>query len=103
MIKKWLETVGQTAAKLARFAWEQFKRFWFNIAVPWLKEPLTLRRAVKLLGIAFVFGVLFVAFLFFIFSFGLPTVESLKDYKPSSWRPKTRVSTSTRASITAAF
>jgi penicillin-binding protein 1A len=79
MIKKWLET----AAKLARFAWELFKRFWFNTAVPWLKEPLTLRRAVKLLGIALVSGILFVAFLFFIFSFGLPTMESLKDYKPS--------------------
>ena len=33
--------------------------------------------------IAFAVGVLFVAFLFFILSFGLPTVESLKDYKPS--------------------
>src|SRR6266511_642912 len=83
MMKKWLETARETAAKLARFAWEQFKRFWFNIAVPWLKAPLTLRRALKLLVIAFVSGVLFVAFLFFIFSYGLPTVESLKDYKPS--------------------
>ena len=82
MMKKWLGITLEAAAKPARFAWEQFKIFWFTIAVPWLKD-LTPGKALKLLGIAFVSGVLFVAFLFFIFSFGLPTVESLKDYKPS--------------------
>src|SRR3990172_1577208 len=82
MRKKWLGTTRETAAKLVRFAWEQFKIFWFTIAVPWLKA-LTPGKALKLLGIAFVAGVLFVVFLFFILSFGLPTVESLKDYKPS--------------------
>ncbi len=42
------------------------------------------RKALKLLGIAFVAGVLLVALVFFYFSFGLPTVEALKDYKPSA-------------------
>jgi penicillin-binding protein 1A len=82
MMKKWFETVGARAVKLIRFAWEQFKIFWFTTGVPWLKN-FTPGKALKLLGIAFVGGVLFVAFLFFFFSFGLPTVESLKDYKPS--------------------
>ncbi|HEY6011851.1 MAG TPA: PBP1A family penicillin-binding protein [Nitrospirota bacterium] len=67
---------------LGRFAWEKFKVFWFSIAVPWLRD-FTPKKALKLLPFALLAGVLFVAFLFFIFSFGLPTVESLKDYKPS--------------------
>jgi penicillin-binding protein 1A len=62
--------------------WEKFKVFWFTIAVPWV-NGLTPWKALKLLAVAFAAGVLFVAFLFFILSFGLPTVESLKDYKPS--------------------
>jgi len=82
MMKKILEKVIEVLKKASLFAWEKFKVFWFTIAVPWLKA-LTPLKALKLLGIAFVSGVLFVAFLFFIFSFGLPTVESLKDYKPS--------------------
>ncbi len=82
MMKKWLQTIIETARNASRYSWEQFKVFWFTIAVPWLKE-LTPKKALKLLGIALVSGVLFVALLFFIFSFGLPTVESLKDYKPS--------------------
>jgi penicillin-binding protein 1A len=67
---------------LSRLAWEKFKVFWFTIAVPWV-NALTPKKALKLLAIAFVAGVLFIAFLFFVLSFGLPTVESLKDYKPS--------------------
>jgi penicillin-binding protein 1A len=63
-------------------AWDRIKAFWFTAAVPWLKA-LTPVKALVLAGIAFVAGVLFVALLFFILSFGLPTVESLKDYKPS--------------------
>ena len=62
--------------------WERFKNFWFNIAVPWF-HALTPRKALKLLGIACVAGVLVLVALFFILSFNLPTVESLKDYKPS--------------------
>jgi penicillin-binding protein 1A len=78
MMKKWFEKMKE----VFRLAWEQFKVFWFTIAVPWL-NALTPRKALKLLALAFVGGVLFVAFLFFVLSFGLPTVESLKDYKPS--------------------
>ncbi len=78
MLKKWFEKMKE----LSRSAWEKFKVFWFTRAVPWLKA-LTPMKALKLLAVAFVAGVLFVAFLFFILSFGLPTVESLKDYKPS--------------------
>jgi penicillin-binding protein 1A len=81
MMKQWLKKIRETAAKASQFAWERFKVFWFAVAVPWLKG-LTPGKAVKLLGIAFVSGILFLAFLFYIFSFGLPTVESLKDYKP---------------------
>ena len=57
-------------------------KMWFGIIVPWLKV-LTPWKALRLLAAAFVAGVLFVALMFFILSFGLPTVESLKDYKPS--------------------
>ena len=78
MLKKWFEKMKE----LSRLAWEKFKVFWFTIAVPWL-QALTPKKALKLLAIAFVAGVLFVAFLFYVLSFGLPTVESLKDYKPS--------------------
>jgi penicillin-binding protein 1A len=78
MMKKWFEKMKE----LSRLAWEKFKVFWFTIAVPWL-NALTPRKALKLLAVAFVAGVLFVAFLFFVLSFGLPTVDALKDYKPS--------------------
>ncbi len=78
MLKTWVGTIK----KAFLFAWEKFKVFWFTIAVPWLND-FTPKKALKLLPFAILAGVLFVAFLFFIFSFGLPTVESLKDYKPS--------------------
>ncbi len=82
MMKQWFEKFLSAAKKIGLFAWEKFKVFWFTIAVPWL-NALTPRKALKLMGIAFVCGVLFILFLFFVLSFGLPTVESLKDYKPS--------------------
>jgi penicillin-binding protein 1A len=82
MLKQWSQKLLDAIKKLSLFAWEKFKVFWFTIAVPWIQN-LTPRKALKLLAAAFVAGVLFVAFLFFILSFGLPTVESLKDYKPS--------------------
>ncbi len=78
MMKKWFEKMKE----LSRLAWEKFKVFWFTIAVPWL-NALRPKKALKLLAVVFVAGVLFVVFLFFVLSFGLPTVESLKDYKPS--------------------
>ncbi len=82
MMKKLLAAILESAGKASRFFWEKFKIFWFTFAVPWLKA-LTPKKALKLLGIAFVTGILFVVFLFFILSFGLPTMEALKDYKPS--------------------
>jgi len=78
MMKKWFEKMKE----LSRLVGEKFKVFWFTLAVPWL-HALTPKKALKLLPIIFLAGVLFVALLFFILSFGLPTVESLKDYKPS--------------------
>jgi len=81
-MKKGLAAILEIFKNVSRFAWEKFKGFWFTIAVPWLKE-LTPKKALKLLGIAFVAGVLFIVLLFYILSFGLPTVESLKDYNPS--------------------
>jgi penicillin-binding protein 1A len=82
MMKKWFQAIIELLKKFALLAWEKFKVFWFTIAVPFL-NGLTPKKALKLAAIAFVAGVLFIAFLFFILSFGLPTVESLKDYKPS--------------------
>ncbi len=82
MFKRWLQELPAAIKKVSVIAWEKFKVFWFTKAVPWVKA-LTPKKALKLLAAAFVAGVLFVAFLFFILSFGLPTVESLKDYKPS--------------------
>jgi penicillin-binding protein 1A len=78
MMKRWFEKIKE----LSRLAWEKFKVFWFTVAVPWIKD-LTPLKALLLMGVAAVLCVLFIAFLFFIFSFGLPTVESLKDFKPS--------------------
>ena len=78
MMKKWFEK----SKELSRLAWEKFKVFWFTVAVPWVKA-FTPKRALKLLAVAFMAGVLFIASLFFVLSFGLPTVESLKDYKPN--------------------
>jgi len=83
MLKQLFLKILELIKKFALFAWEKFKDFWFLIAVPWL-NALTPKKALKLLGIAFGIGVLLVALLFFYFSFGLPTVESLKDYKPSA-------------------
>jgi penicillin-binding protein 1A len=82
MMKRAFTAVLDIIKNVSRFAWEKFKAFWFTIAVPWLKG-LTPGKVVKLLGIAFVCGVLFVASLFYFLSFGLPTMESLKDYRPS--------------------
>ena len=82
MMKNFIAKILEITKTALRFAGEKFKVFWFTIAAPWLKA-FTPGKALKLLGLAFVSGVLFVAFLFFILSFGLPTVESLKDYKPS--------------------
>ena len=81
-MKQWLHKLLESMRALAVFAWEKFKAFWFTVAVPWLKD-LTPKKALKLAGIACALGVLFLALLFFILSFNLPTVESLKDYKPS--------------------
>jgi penicillin-binding protein 1A len=50
--------------------------------LPWIKA-LTFEKALKFVLVFIFGGVLFVVFLFFILSFNLPTVESLKDYKPS--------------------
>jgi penicillin-binding protein 1A len=55
--------------------------FWSDSALPWLRA-LTFWKAVALLAAAAGAGIILLAFLFLILSFGLPTVESLKDYKP---------------------
>ncbi len=80
---KWLEKTIEALTNAVLFLWELFKVFWFNIAVPWIKG-LTPKKALKLLGIGFLCGVLVLILMFFVLSFGLPTVESLKDYKPST-------------------
>ncbi len=50
-------------------------------AMPWLMA-LTVKKALAILLVSGVAGILLIALLFFALSFGLPTVESLKDYKP---------------------
>jgi penicillin-binding protein 1A len=67
---------------IGTFLGEFLRRFWTERALPWLKG-LTFKKAMKILLVCFAGGVLFVVLLFFILSFNLPTVESLKDYKPS--------------------
>ena len=50
--------------------------------LPWLKAK-TVKKAMLILTGLFLAGVLSLVLLFWVLSFGLPTVESLKDYKPS--------------------
>src|SRR5512139_2211795 len=56
--------------------------FWRGTVLPWLKA-MTFWRAAMILGGLFLAGILFVVLIFVVLSFGLPTVEALKDYKPS--------------------
>mgnify|MGYP005841526481 CR=1 FL=1 len=58
------------------------RSWWQAAVVPWLRA-LTVKKVVLFGLVAAVLGVLLIALLFFIFSFGLPTVDALKDYKPS--------------------
>jgi hypothetical protein len=81
-MKQLLHRLFELLRGLTGSAWIKFKAFWFTKAVPWITE-MTPRKALKLAGLAVAAGVLFLAFLFFILSFNLPTIESLKDYKPS--------------------
>jgi len=83
MLKQLFTKILEPIRKFALLAWEKFKVFWFTIVVPWL-NTLTPKKALALLVVALAAGVLVVALLFFLFSFGLPTVEALKDYKPSA-------------------
>ncbi len=64
------------------YCWNFLKTLWQGRVLPWFRE-LTFGKALKILAACFAAGVLFVVLLFFILSFNLPTVESLKDYKPS--------------------
>jgi penicillin-binding protein 1A len=77
MMKQTIQKLKDLLARLGGKA--QF--FWASRALPWLKA-LTVRKALALLAAAAAAGVIFLALVFFILSFGLPTVESLKDYKP---------------------
>ncbi len=81
-MKSLLFRLLELARNTLHSGWERFKVFWFNAAVPWF-HALTPRKALKLAAIAFVAGVLVLVALFYILSFNLPTVESLKDYKPN--------------------
>lgn len=55
--------------------------FWLNTAEPWLRG-LTVKKIIVLLIVGAGFAALFIALLFFVLSFNLPTLEALKDYKP---------------------
>ncbi|HAK61386.1 MAG TPA: penicillin-binding protein [Nitrospiraceae bacterium] len=59
----------------------RMKSLWASVVLPWLKE-LTVKKVVYILFVTGLTGTLFVVFLFVIFSFGLPPVETLKDYQP---------------------
>jgi penicillin-binding protein 1A len=79
---KHFKKVIAVLANASLFVWEKLQAFWSMIALPWIKN-LTPKKVLKIAGITFVAGVLCVVLLFVVLSFGLPTVESLKDYKPS--------------------
>jgi penicillin-binding protein 1A len=61
---------------------KQVQTFWSKYVFPWLGE-LTLKKAAYILLGCFVAAILFIVLLFYVLSLNLPTVESLKDYKPS--------------------
>jgi len=80
--QKRFEAVIDIIKNASLFVWEKFKVFWITLAVPWLKG-LTPKKVLMILGVSFLIGILFIVSMFIMLSFGLPTVESLKDYKPS--------------------
>lgn len=77
MIKKTFEGIKE----LLRRAGNAVKDLWLNRVEPWLRA-LTVKKVIVIFVLGGAAGVLFIALLFFVLSFGLPTVESLKDYKP---------------------
>ncbi|MEK6700575.1 MAG: PBP1A family penicillin-binding protein [Nitrospirota bacterium] len=77
MIKKTFEGIKE----LLRRAGNAVKDLWLNRAEPWLRA-LTVKKVIVIFVLGGAAGILFIALLFFVLSFGLPTVESLKDYKP---------------------
>lgn len=77
-----MKTLIQKLRSLFSAAAEKVQRSWETMALPWLKT-LTIKKIVLMAAIVAVAGVLFIALVFLILSFGLPTVEALKDYKPS--------------------
>src|SRR3990170_8578871 len=77
MIKTWFNKIKEFAMRLL----ERLKTFWLTVAEPWL-HALTVKKVIGLLFIGGVLAILFVVLLFFVLSINLPTVESLKDYKP---------------------
>jgi penicillin-binding protein 1A len=83
MLKNLLNKFLEALKNISLFAWEKFKLLWFHVVIPGLKG-LTPKKALALLGILFVAGVLTLALMFYILSFDLPTIEALKDYKPSA-------------------
>jgi penicillin-binding protein 1A len=64
------------------FLGTSLRRIWQERLWPWLRT-MTARKAALTLFYSGVAGVLFVVLMFVVLSFNLPTVESLKDYKPS--------------------
>ncbi len=77
MITKMFDGIKERVRK----AGNALKDFWLNRAEPWLRA-LTVKKVIVIFVLGGVAAVLFIALLFFVLSFGLPTVESLKDYKP---------------------
>ncbi len=80
--QKRFEAVIEIIKNASLFVWEKVKVFWITLAVPWLKG-LTPKKVLMILGVSLLIGILFIVSMFIMLSFGLPTVESLKDYKPS--------------------
>ncbi|HYA88981.1 MAG TPA: transglycosylase domain-containing protein, partial [Nitrospirota bacterium] len=77
--------VRKNLRTVKKYFWRVRKKvavFWFGIASPQLKA-LTLKKSCAIAGVAGVCVIIFIAVMFFVLSSGLPTVESLKDYKPS--------------------
>jgi penicillin-binding protein 1A len=77
MIKTWFNKIKEFSMHLV----ERLKTFWLTVAEPWL-HALTVKKVIVLLFMGGVLSILFIVLLFFVLSFNLPTVQSLKDYKP---------------------
>ena len=81
MLRSFFQKLKDRLLAAGKQAVDVLLRSWRETALPWLRA-LTFKKAMIILAVAFSSGIILLALLFLVLSFGLPTVESLKDYKP---------------------